>query len=191
MKKTIFYFLIAFLFNTLFVYSQNISGNVIDSESSEPLAGVNILVEKPLSNSIDGVQKLIETLEKNRVALRVGLQRRFHTHIKRVKEIVESGGLGKILNANFTVASFIPRWHPYEDFLQLYACRKELGGGVLLTEIHEIDLAIWFFGVPSSVVCVGGTYSNVGMDVEDTVSLILDYVKFSVQIKSAPTLAER
>ena len=57
-----------------------------------------------------------------------------------------------------------------------------MGGGVLLTEIHEIDLAIWFFGVPSSVVCVGGTYSNVGMDVEDTVSLILDYVKFSVQI---------
>ena len=45
MKKTIFYFLIAFLFNTLFVYSQNISGNVIDSESSEPLAGVNILIE--------------------------------------------------------------------------------------------------------------------------------------------------
>ena len=44
--------------------------------------GVNILVEKPLSNSIDGVQKLIKTLEKNRVALRVGLQRRFHTHIK-------------------------------------------------------------------------------------------------------------
>jgi predicted dehydrogenase len=144
--------------------------------------GINILVEKPLSNSTYGVQKLIETIKKNRVALRVGLQRRFHAHIKRVKDIVVSGGIGKILNANFTVASFIPRWHPYEDFLQLYACRKELGGGVLLTEIHEIDLAIWFFGVPSSVSCVGGTYSNVGMDVEDTVRLILDYVNFSVQI---------
>ena len=45
MKKTIFYFLIAFLSKTLFIYSQNFSGIVIDSESSEPLVGVNILVE--------------------------------------------------------------------------------------------------------------------------------------------------
>jgi len=52
MKKTIFYFLIAFLFNTLFVFSQNISGNVIDSESSEPLAGVNILVEESNKGSV-------------------------------------------------------------------------------------------------------------------------------------------
>jgi predicted dehydrogenase len=80
------------------------------------------------------------------------------------------------------VASYIPRWHPYENYLDLYACRKELGGGVLLTEIHEIDLAVWYFGMPKSVVCIGGTYSDVGMDVEDTVRLTLDYANFSVQI---------
>ena len=57
-----------------------------------------------------------------------------------------------------------------------------MGGGVLLTEIHEIDLAIWYFGMPKSVVCIGGTYSDVGMDVEDTVRLTLDYTNFSVQI---------
>jgi len=143
---------------------------------------INVFVEKPLSNSTEGLQKLKETVERNKVAIQVGFQRRFHPHLDRVNDIIKSGEIGQVLTVNFTVASYIPRWHPYEDYLELYACRRELGGGVLLTEIHEIDLAVWYFGIPNSVVCVGGTYSNVGMDVEDTVRLTLDYIKFSVQI---------
>jgi len=143
---------------------------------------INVFVEKPLSNSTEGLQELKEIVERNKVAIQVGLQRRFHPHLNKVNGIVKSGILGQILNVNFTVASFIPRWHPYEDYLQLYACKKELGGGVLLTEIHEIDLAVWYFGMPNSVVCIGGTYSGVEMDVEDTVRLTLDYSKFSIQI---------
>ena len=143
---------------------------------------VNVFVEKPLSNSTEGLQELKETVERNKVAIQIGLQRRFHPLLSRVNDIIVSGSIGQILTANFVVASYIPRWHPYEDYLELYACRKELGGGVLLTEIHEIDLAVWYFGMPSSVVCIGGTYSNVGMNVEDTVRLTLDYIKFSVQI---------
>ena len=143
---------------------------------------INVFVEKPLSNSTVGLQELKETVERNKVAIQVGLQRRFHPLLSRVNDIIKSGAIGQVLTVNFTVASYIPRWHPYEDYLELYACRKELGGGVLLTEIHEIDLAVWYFGIPKSVVCVGGTYSDVGMDVEDTVRLTLDYIKYSVQI---------
>ena len=144
--------------------------------------GINVFVEKPISNSLEGLQTLRDTVERNNVAIQVGFQRRFHPHLSKVKEIIKSGRIGQVLTVNFTVASYIPRWHPYENYLDLYACRKELGGGVLLTEIHEIDLAIWYFGMPKSVVCIGGTYSDVGMDVEDTVRLTLDYTNFSVQI---------
>ena len=144
--------------------------------------GINVFVEKPISNSLEGLQTLRDTVERNNVAIQVGFQRRFHPHLSKVKEIIKSGRIGQVLTVNFTVASYIPRWHPYENYLDLYACRKELGGGVLLTEIHEIDLAIWYFGMPKSVVCIGGTYSDVGMDVEDTVRLTLDYANFSVQI---------
>ena len=144
--------------------------------------GIDVFVEKPISNSLDGLQVLKDTVKSNNVAIQVGFQRRFHPHLSKVKEIIKSGQLGQLLTVNFTVASYIPKWHPYENYLDLYACRKELGGGVLLTEIHEIDLSVWYFGMPKSVVCVGGTYSNVGIDVEDTVSLVLDYIKFSVRI---------
>ena len=144
--------------------------------------GIDVFVEKPISNSLKGLQTLRDTVERKHVAIQVGFQRRFHPHLNKIKKIIKSGVLGQILTVNFTVASYIPRWHPYENYLELYACRKELGGGVLLTEIHEIDLAVWYFGMPKSVVCIGGTYSDVGMDVEDTVRLTLDYANFSVQI---------
>jgi predicted dehydrogenase len=144
--------------------------------------GINVFVEKPLSNSLEGLNELKKIVDEKKVALQVGFQRRFHPHFQKTYDIIKSNKLGRITNVIFTVASYIPRWHPYENYLDLYACRKELGGGVLLTEIHEIDLSVWYFGKPESITCVGGIYSDVGMDVEDTVHLTLDYTKFSVQI---------
>jgi predicted dehydrogenase len=144
--------------------------------------GIDVFVEKPLSNSLIGLSELKKIIDQNKVALQVGFQRRFHPHFQRTYDIIKSNKLGRITNAIFTVASYIPRWHPYENYMDLYACRKDLGGGVLLTEIHEIDLTVWYFGKPESIICIGGTYSDVGMDVEDTVHLTLDYTEFSVQI---------
>ena len=57
-----------------------------------------------------------------------------------------------------------------------------MGGGVLLTEIHEIDLVSWFFGIPDKVFCSGGNRSEEELDVEDTVQITLIYKDFSVQI---------
>ncbi|MDB0021091.1 Gfo/Idh/MocA family oxidoreductase [Candidatus Pseudothioglobus singularis] len=144
--------------------------------------GINIFVEKPLSHSHEGYQKLYDTVIKKKLFFQVGFQRRFHPCLKEVNDIIKNKEIGSITNAIMTVASYIPFWHPYEDFKQLYACRNDLGGGVLLTEIHEFDLCVWYFGKPTFVTCVGGTYSNVGLDVEDTVHVILDYNEFSVQI---------
>lgn len=143
---------------------------------------INIFIEKPLSNSLEGLDELESIIQKNKLFLQVGFQRRYHPQLHSIYKIICSGELGKISNAIMNVSSYIPHWHPYEDYRDLYACKKKLGGGVLLTEIHEFDLCIWYFGKPKSVTCVGGTYSDVGLDVEDTVHVVLDYVKFSVQI---------
>jgi len=144
--------------------------------------GINIFLEKPLSDSHKGFKKLYDTVLTNNLFFQVGFQRRFHPQLKEINNIIKSNGIGSIINVIMTVASYVPFWHPYEDFKDLYACRKDLGGGVLLTEIHEFDLCVWYFGRPTFVTCVGGTYSNVGLDVEDTAHVTLDYNQFSVQI---------
>jgi len=144
--------------------------------------GINIFVEKPFSHNLEGFDLFKDTVLKQEVSFFLSFQRRFHAYIKKVKKIIESGSLGKIISASFNVASYVPDWHQYEDYLQLYACRQGLGGGVLLTEIHEIDLCYWFFGLPAYVYCAGGNYSDVHLDVEDTAHSTLKYEDFSVQI---------
>ena len=144
--------------------------------------GVNIFIEKPLSHTLDGFKNLEDVILRNKLFLQVGFQRRYHPYLSRIKQLIDSKTMGNITNVVINVASYIPYWHPYENYKELYACRKDLGGGVLLTEIHEFDLCIWYFGKPKSVICVGGTYSNVGLDVEDTIHATLNYEEFSIQV---------
>jgi predicted dehydrogenase len=112
----------------------------------------------------------------------ISFQRRFHPLIARARDAVVSGSVGRPMAASFSVYSNVPSWHPYEDWRSLYAVRPELGGGVLLTEIHEIDLAHWFFGMPEAVFCTGGNRGTEKLAVEDTVQMTLIYAAFSVQI---------
>ncbi len=58
---------------------------------------------------------------------------------------------------------------PYEDYRTSYAARADLGGGVVLTQIHDYDLAWWLFGAPRTVTATGGHLSDLEIDVEDTV----------------------
>lgn len=144
--------------------------------------GAGILVEKPWSHTLAGFDAFRRAVEDGGGAFRISFQRRFHPFVARVRELVTGGALGRIVSATFIVGSYVPSWHPYEDWHGLYAVRPELGGGVLLTEIHEIDLAHWFFGVPERVFCVGGNFGPEPLAVEDTAQLTLDYGAFSVQL---------
>lgn len=138
-------------------------------------AGAHVLIEKPLSHSREGAAELEATLrEKRRVGL-VGYMMRFHPCLRQIRAWLDEGRLGKIFSARLEVSSFVPDWHPYEDYRQLYAVKRELGGGVVLTESHELDLAYWFFGKPRRVFAVGGGLSGRTGDVEDTASITLEY----------------
>ena len=144
--------------------------------------GINIFIEKPFSHNLNGFDKFKDIVLKNNLICFISFQRRFHPYLSKIKELIETEKLGKIITANFNVGSYVPAWHPYEDFKELYACRSDLGGGVLLTEIHEIDLCYWYFGLPDYVYCAGGNYSDVKLDVEDTIHLTLKYNNFAVQV---------
>ena len=144
--------------------------------------GCGILVEKPWSHSLNGFGAFRQAVEASASPFRLSFQRRHHPLLKRIKDLLDQGRLGRIIAARFEVGSYVPVWHGYEDWRTLYAVRPELGGGVLLTEIHEIDLAHWFFGTPQAVFCIGGNFGPEALEVEDTAQLTLDYGGFSAQL---------
>ncbi len=138
-------------------------------------ANCNLFVEKPLSHNLENISSLLSISKQKSLITYVGYQMRFHPCIRFMHEKLKSGALGKIISANSQVFSYLPLWHPYEDYKKLYAAKEDLGGGVVLTESHELDYAYWFFGMPQKIFASGGTYGDLDIDSEDTASIILQY----------------
>jgi predicted dehydrogenase len=61
---------------------------------------------------------------------------RFHPCLQRLHELVLEKKVGQILSVRAEVGEYLPGWHTYEDYRQGYAARQDLGGGVILSQIH-------------------------------------------------------
>jgi len=136
--------------------------------------GCDLFIEKPLSTSIDGVDELIAAVEKKHRIAMVGYQLRFHPCVAKLASVLKSGCLGRILSVRATIGEYLPGWHPYEDYRKMYAAKAELGGGVVLSQIHEFDYLYSLFGVPTKVYAIGGHWSHLDIDVEDTASTLME-----------------
>jgi predicted dehydrogenase len=136
-------------------------------------AGCDIFVEKPLSNDLAGLPELQSAIEKNGRIAMVGYQLRFHPCFLRMQKIVESGLLGNLLGVRATVGEYLPNWHRYEDYRTGYAARASLGGGVILSQIHEFDYLYALFGEAKRLFSVAGHWSNLEIDVEDIASTLM------------------
>ena len=146
-------------------------------------AGCHLLIEKPLSHDLEGTEELAAMLEtKGKIGL-VAYQLRFHPFIKSVQEILKTKVLGRIVSVSAEVGEYLPGWHPYEDYRQMYASRSDQGGGVILSQIHEMDYLYSFFGLPKRLFAVGGHLSSLEIDVEDTASILME---FSVDGRDIP-----
>ena len=137
-------------------------------------AGCHLFIEKPISNTLDGVEKLRETVAAKRLVALVGCQWRYHPAVQWLREVLQTATLGPLVRAEIEYGEYLPDWHPYEDYRTSYAARADLGGGVVLTQIHDYDLAWWLFGAPRTVTASGGRVSDLEIDVEDTVEARLE-----------------
>jgi len=137
--------------------------------------GVDIFIEKPLSNSTKDLKLLKKTIQKQNIISQMGCNFRFHPCIIKMKEIVEKGAIGKIISVSAESGSYLPDWHPYEDYRKGYAARDDLGGGIVLTCIHEIDYLYWILGDMKEVFSVTGKFSKLKVTSDDMSAIILKF----------------
>ncbi len=138
------------------------------------LSGCSVFVEKPLSHNMAMIGDLIDRTEASGITTMVGYQMRFHPCLIRLREAISQRELGNIYAVRAEVGEYLPNWHPYENYRDTYASKRNLGGGVILTQIHEFDYLYWLFGLPRRVFALGGTLSALDIDVEDVSSVLLD-----------------
>lgn len=148
-------------------------------------ADCHLFMEKPLSHSLDGVEALIQAVHRRGVIGMVGYQLRFHPCLQAVHRQIRQGLIGQPLSVSAEVGEYLPDWHGYEDYRQMYASRSDLGGGVILSQIHEMDYLYWLFGLPYRIFTSGGHLSSLEIDVEDVACSVLD---FKVNGRKMPVL---
>tara|TARA_B100000989_G_scaffold117818_1_gene86679 strand:- start:17386 stop:18411 length:1026 start_codon:yes stop_codon:yes gene_type:complete len=136
---------------------------------------ISFFVEKPFSNNEKNYKRIFDDLVKFNKKFYVGYMLRFHPQLKILKRYVDSGNLGDIFNVNINVNSFMPSWHKYELHKNLYASKKKMGGGVILTECHEIDLMNNIFSNPKVLNCYASKLSSFDLDAEDTSAILISY----------------
>ena len=134
--------------------------------------GVHALVEKPISNNMDRIERVSEAQkEKNLVGL-MGYCLRHDTAAQKFKEVLGGQSLGQLLHAHVECGSYLPEWRLEQDYRQSVSAKKELGGGVLLELSHELDYLRWFFGPVKSVMANLHTSGSLDVDVEESADLI-------------------
>ena len=145
-------------------------------------AGAHLFIEKPLGADLEGADELARLVEERGLVALVGFQMRFHPAFRRLRELVEDEALGPLLAVRARYGEYLPDFHPYEDYRQSYAAREALGGGVIRTQIHDLDYLLALFGMPARVFALGGHLSALEIDVEDVASIALDCRRYGRQL---------
>jgi len=134
----------------------------------------HIFMEKPLIHDELILEQMIQQWKRNRVFF-IGFVLRYHPYLKVIKEKLEEGVIGGIFSARFEFGSFLPNWHPGEKASVGYAGVKSLGGGVINTVTHELDLMMYLFGTPQSVIAAKTNLDLLHIDVEELAEAIFRY----------------
>jgi predicted dehydrogenase len=132
----------------------------------------HLFIEKPLSHSSAGLRALAEAVDRRRLVTLVGCNMRFHPGPAKVKELLASGKIGRVLFARVHTGSYLPGWRPAHDYRNSYSAQARMGGGCILDCIHEIDLARWYLGEVREVFCVAERRSVLELDTEDVALLV-------------------
>lgn len=139
------------------------SPNIYHIEHCIKLASANIPIfcEKPFYSSQEGITSLLEIVNSKGITTMVGCNLRFNKGVR-------------FINPNSKYISVycgydLKKWRPKSNHLESYSANKNLGGGVLLDSIHEIDYLYHKFGSIKNINYIKDKLTDITNDTEDLV----------------------
>jgi dTDP-4-amino-4,6-dideoxygalactose transaminase/predicted dehydrogenase len=127
-------------------------------------AGAHVLCEKPLAISVAEAEEMSRTAKERNRLLITAFKFRFHDEVRRAKELIDAGSLGRILNFRLMFGGYIDMHN------QWYSQKALAGGGIIMDNgPHAADLMRYLFGDVKSVTAQVARIQ--GLEVEDTAKL--------------------
>ncbi|TDQ38685.1 Gfo/Idh/MocA family protein [Aureibacillus halotolerans] len=144
----------------------------------------HVIVEKPMSITLEDADRMLRECTKHRVKLAVVHPNRFRPAVMEVKRLLDSGAFGRISHVNAAV-----RWNRNQAYYDQSSWRgtKALDGGVLMNQaIHHLDLLLWLIGPVDSVFSMQATRFR-RMEAEDVSTGVLRFADGALGIVEAAT----
>jgi predicted dehydrogenase len=138
-------------------------------------AGLPVLLEKPVCPDLAGAHRLAETAKRLGVPVLLGYTWRWWPPLGRVRTLLAERSVGTLRHVRFVMSAHLADWHPWERYQDFFMARREQGGGALLDESHWTDLACWMFGAPKTVSARIEKLSDLDIDTDDNVDMLLTY----------------
>ena len=155
---------------------------------------INIFVEKPISNSLKNINKLLNIVKKNKLINKVGYMYKFDQSAKKFKNIIDRNILGKLTGVNIQCGSYLPNWRKNIDYTESNSAKKTYGGGALLELSHEIDYLQWIFKKIKKInYAIISKTSKLKVDTEESVMIAgkTDLVNFFIDLNFFSQYAQR
>ena len=139
-----------------------------------------LFIEKPLFETLSNeANDLVMEIERQGIPTYVACNLRFLESIAKIRELL----VGKRVNeVNVYCGSYLPDWRPNIDFRKVYSANKEMGGGVHIDLIHELDYVYWLFGAPIHTQSFFSNKSSLDITAYDYANYLWEYDDFSVSV---------
>jgi predicted dehydrogenase len=131
-------------------------------------AGKHVFCEVPLSTSLEGIDRLVPLATGKQLVVAPGCDWAFHPLNQQVKRWLDDPAFGKPLFCHEMQGSYLPDWHPYEDYRSFYGSDRAMGGGNLDMIAQELTLLYWLTGDRMRhVYCQGNKLSELEINASD------------------------
>jgi predicted dehydrogenase len=147
----------------------------VDQSISALRRGKPVLLEKPVSPDLSSGLKLQSAVHDTKVPLLLGYTWRWWPPLLKVKDLVARQAVGQLRHVKFTMSAHLADWHPWERYQDFFMASEALGGGALLDESHWLDLMLWFFGVPEKLFAKIEKISDLEIETDDNVDMLVYY----------------
>jgi len=140
-----------------------------------------VFIEKPVFHELMNTDQLLDEIQNRKTLTYVACNLRFHPAIQFLKSFLDTTKPA-INEVNIYCGSYLPEWRPGIDFRTSYSARKDMGGGVHLDLIHELDYCTWLFGMPLNVDSNKTNLSSLNIEVPDNAQFRFGYSSFNANI---------
>lgn len=142
---------------------------------------IPLFIEKPVFGEL-GHEALLERVRSRGVLTYVACNLRFLDSVRYLHDYVRSHPEKRVNEVNVYCGSYLPEWRPGTDYRRCYSALPELGGGVHMDLIHDIDYICWIFGNPEESFGICRSVSSLGISSVDYANYTLIYPQFTATV---------